>query len=168
MNLFVVFLLTAACLLFGIVMGYFINVNKFSLHATYRTRLIRAFLAASRMRETRQPHLFTGFDPNDNIFMCDLRPGKPFHVINAALNLVKGQQLAWQERKAESFTISRLHSGSWHLGYRPSLKYGDGISLGTALTISGAATSPSMGYHSSPIVGFLMTLFNVRLGWWLG
>jgi hypothetical protein len=25
-----------------------------------------------------------------------------------------------------------------------------------------------MGYHSSPIVGFLMTLFNVRLGCWLG
>ena len=167
-QLFVVYFLTVACLLFGIAMGYFINVNKFSLHATYRTRLIRAFLAASRTEEARRPHLFTGFDPNDNIFMHDLRPGKPFHVVNAALNLVKGKQLAWQERKAESFTMSRLHCGSWHLGYRPSLKYGDSISLGTALTISGAAASPSMGYHSSPIVGFLMTLFNVRLGWWLG
>ena len=43
-----------------------------------------------------------------------------------------------------------------------------GISLGTALTISGAAASPNMGYHSSPIVGLVMTLFNVRLGAWLG
>jgi hypothetical protein len=25
-----------------------------------------------------------------------------------------------------------------------------------------------MGYHSSPVLGLLMTLFNVRLGWWLG
>jgi hypothetical protein len=25
-----------------------------------------------------------------------------------------------------------------------------------------------MGYHSSPSVTFLMTMFNVRLGWWLG
>jgi hypothetical protein len=25
-----------------------------------------------------------------------------------------------------------------------------------------------MGYYSSPVVTFLMTLFNVRLGWWLG
>jgi hypothetical protein len=25
-----------------------------------------------------------------------------------------------------------------------------------------------MGYHSSPLLGLLMTLFNVRLGWWLG
>ena len=167
-ELFLVFLVTAGTLLFGIVMGFFINVNKFSLHATYRTRLIRAFLGASRIREARRPHLFTGFDPDDNIFMRDLSRDKPFHVINAALNLVKGKELAWQERRAESFTISRLHCGSWHLGYRPSSEYGDKISLGTALTISGAAANPNMGYHSSPIVGFLMTLFNVRLGWWLG
>ena len=39
-----------ALLLVGIVMGFFINVNKFSLHATYRNRLIRAFLGASRAR----------------------------------------------------------------------------------------------------------------------
>lgn len=25
-----------------------------------------------------------------------------------------------------------------------------------------------MGYHSSPLVTFLMTVFNARLGWWLG
>jgi hypothetical protein len=36
------------------------------------------------------------------------------------------------------------------------------------MAISGAAANPNMGYHSSPVVGFLMTLFNVRLGWWLG
>ncbi len=167
-QLFGVFFLIAATLLFGLVMGYFINVNKFSLHAMYRIRLIRAFLGASRTRESRKPHLFTGFDPADNIALRDLSPGKPFHVINAALNLVKGEELAWQERKAESFTMSRLHSGSWHVGYRPSAEYGDGISLGTAMTISGAAANPNMGYHSSPVVGFLMTLFNVRLGWWLG
>ena len=36
------------------------------------------------------------------------------------------------------------------------------------MAISGAAASPNMGYHSSPPVGLVMTLFNVRLGWWLG
>ncbi len=167
-QLFVVFLLSVVTLLFGIVMGYFINVNKFSLHATYRARLIRAFLGASRTKESRHPHQFTGFDPEDNFPLSELKAEKPFHVIGAALNLVKGTQLAWQERKAESFTMSRLHCGSWHVGYRPSDQYGDGISLGTALTISGAAANSNMGYHSSALVGFLMTLFNVRLGWWLG
>ncbi|MCY7346874.1 MAG: hypothetical protein LH614_11720 [Pyrinomonadaceae bacterium] len=40
--------------------------------------------------------------------------------------------------------------------------------MGTAMTISGAAANPNMGYYSSPVVTFLMSLFNIRLGWWLG
>ncbi len=165
-QLFVVVFLTGVMLLFGIVIGFFINANKFSLHATYRNRLIRAYLAASRIK--RRPNLFTGFDPDDNIKLGDLSSDKPLHVLNGALNIVKGQQLAWQERKAESFTMSRLHCGSFKVGYRPSAKYGEAITLGTALAISGAAANPNMGYHSSPVLGLLMTLFNVRLGWWLG
>jgi hypothetical protein len=42
-----------------------------------------------------------------------------------------------------------------------------GVHVGTAISISGAATSPNMGYHTSPPLAFLMTLFDVRLGWWL-
>jgi hypothetical protein len=95
---------------------------------------------------------------------------RPFHIINAALNVVSAKKLAWQQRKAEPFTVSPLHSGSSCLGYRASVDYGDpkGISLGTAVAISGAAASPNMGYHSSPPLAFLLTLLNVRLGWWLG
>jgi hypothetical protein len=36
------------------------------------------------------------------------------------------------------------------------------------MAISGAVVSPNMGYHSSPSIAFLLTLLNVRLGWWLG
>ena len=165
-QLFVVVFLTCVMLLFGIVIGFFINANKFSLHATYRNRLIRAYLAASRT--SRNPNLFTGFDPDDNIKLGDLSSDKPLHVLNGALNVVRGEQLAWQERKAESFTMSRLHCGSFKVGYRPSTDYGEAITLGTAMAISGAAANPNMGYHSSPVLGLLMTLFNVRLGWWLG
>jgi hypothetical protein len=166
--LFGVFCLTGAMAAVGMVMGLLINANTFSLHATYRNRLIRAYLAASRQKEARERHFFTGFDPTDNFALSELSTGRPLHVLNCALNLVRGQQLAWQERKAESFTMSRLHCGSWPVGYRPAAKYGDGITLGTAMAISGAASNPNMGSHSSPVLGFLMTLFNVRLGWWLG
>ena len=41
-----------------------------------------------------------------------------------------------------------------------------GMTLATAITLSGAAVSPAMGYHSRPATAFLMTLFNVRLGAW--
>jgi len=95
---------------------------------------------------------------------------RPMHVVNAALNLVSGDNLAWQQRMAESFTVSPLHCGSLYLGYRDAREYGgpDGISLGTAVTISGAAASPNMGYHSSVPLAFILTLLNVRLGAWLG
>jgi hypothetical protein len=36
------------------------------------------------------------------------------------------------------------------------------------MAISGAALNPGQGYHSSPPVAFLMTLFDARLGWWIG
>lgn len=42
-----------------------------------------------------------------------------------------------------------------------------GVTLATAITLSGAAATPNMGYYSSPATAFLMTLFNVRLGAWL-
>jgi hypothetical protein len=170
--------------------SYFVNINRFSLHSLYRNRLIRGYLGASNA--TRAPNPFTGFDESDNKPMAELWPHdptckakekleqpapsdwRPFHVVNIALNVVSGKRLAWQERKAESLTVSPLHCGTAAngLGYRPTWKYGDGkgkgITLGTALAISGAAASPNMGYHSSPLVTLLLALFNVRLGWWLG
>jgi hypothetical protein len=166
----------ALLILVSSIMAVVVNINRFSLHALYRNRLIRAYLGASNTH--RRPNKFTGFDPDDNIHMHCLWPindaGKPrkklLHVVNMALNLVGGDKLAWQERKAESFTVSPIHSGSYALGYRNSKDYGgkDGITLGTAVAISGAAASPNMGYYSSPMVTFLMALFNARLGWWLG
>jgi hypothetical protein len=157
---------------FVVVAAGFVNVNKFSLHAMYRNRLVRAYLGASRER-TYNP--FTGFDRDDNIRMIDINRladrevERPLHVINMALNLVEGQNLAWQERKAASFTATTLHCGSPRVNYQHTEDYGgdQGIRLGTAIAISGAAASPNMGYHSSPILSAIMTFFNVRLGWWL-
>jgi hypothetical protein len=157
-----------------------INVNRFSLHALYRNRLVRAFLGASRDRAF---DALTGFDSKDDFAMAQLRPAsgggaRHFHVINMTLNVVSSRRLSWQERKAQSFTVSPLHSGTginsnstrMQGGYRKTAEYGgpEGISLGTAMAISGAAASPNMGYHSSPFLTFLMTILNVRLGWWLG
>ena len=159
--------------LFVVVAAGFVNVNKFSLHAMYRNRLVRAYLGASR---DRKPNPFTGFDPEDNIRMIEINRladgqalERPMHVINMALNLVEGQNLAWQERKAASFTATTLHCGSSRVNYQRTEGYGgkEGIRLGTAIAISGAAASPNMGYHSSPVLSAIMTFFNVRLGWWL-
>lgn len=148
--------------------GLFININTFSLHGMYRNRLIRAYLAASNA--ARRPDPFTGLDEKDNLHMAELRGQRPMPVINLALNVAATEKLAWQERKAESFTVTPWACGHDRLGYRDAAEYGGrrGMSLGTAMTISGAAASPNMGYHTSPLVSFVMMLFNARLGAWLG
>jgi hypothetical protein len=148
----------------ALLLSRFIDANRFSLHAMYRSRLIRTFLGASN--QNRKPNPFTGFDPADNIKMTEL-PYKPLHVVNGTLNLVKGENLAWQQRKAESFTATRYHTGSCRVGYQRSFSYDGEVTLGGAITISGAAANPSMGYASSPLLSIVMMLFNARLGAWL-
>lgn len=171
----------------GVITSRTINVNRFSMHAVYRNRLVRTFLGASREKRNENP--FTRFDRGDNPRMHELwgehnplnvhedpsgSAWQPFHIVNIALNITSSSKnLRWQERKAGPFTVSPIHSGSSILGYRLSQIYGrgsggGGISLGTAVAISGAAASPNQGYNSSSPVAFLMGLFNVRLGWWLG
>lgn len=165
-------LVPSGLVLFALFMSRYVDINRFSLHGFYRDRLVRAYLGASRAR--RQPNAFTGFDLEDDIKLWKLRMDKarrPLPVINTALNLVMTQnKLAWQQRKAESFSMTPWHCGNFHEGYRRAEEYGSpaGISLGSAMTISGAAANPNMGYHSSPTITFLMGLFNARLGAWLG
>ena len=162
-----------------------VDVNIFSIYHFYRQRLTRCYLGATR-NETRSPHPFTGFDPQDDLPLadfCRVENGKtvcqrPYPILNTALNLVHGKQLAWQERRAAAFAFSPLYCGYDFVlpdetaarisCYRPSAAYMEGAMLGSAIAISGAAASPNMGFHSSPALTFLMTVFNVRLGHWSG
>ncbi len=174
---------TAVLFFATVAMGWCINTNRFSLHYWWRNRMMRSMLGTSRDETERDNSRtkFTDFDNEDNVAMNKLTQDKdlamheltqkPFHVLNVTLNLVGGDKLEWQDRKAESLTMSPLHCGSYWLGYRNSKEYGgqNGISLATAASISGAAASPNMGYMmTSSIVRIIMTLFNVRLGFWLG
>ena len=93
-------------------MSWRLDINQFSMHLLYRNRLVRCFLGASNRRS---PNRFTGFDENDDMPLTALTAANdydgPYPVFNAALNLVKGQDLAWQERKAESFVMTPLYCG---------------------------------------------------------
>jgi hypothetical protein len=176
------FVLFVICVLFA----WRVDINEFSLHAFYRNRLARCYLGASNI--PRHPNPFTGFDEADtNIAVSDLLPAKgyngPFPIFCTALNLTFGADLAWQERKAASFAFTPLYSGydvPWTAARgRTKLRFNGfvktenyaypdpGIHINTAAAISGAALSPNMGYHTSPATAFLLTVFSVRLGWWL-
>jgi hypothetical protein len=167
-------------------LGWRVDINEFSMHAFYRNRLARCYLGASNT--DRKPNPFTGFDDADaGIKVSHLKasqgyPG-PYPIFCTALNLTVGEDLAWQERKAASFTFAPLYSG-YHVdwteakGRRADLRFNSfvdtstyaypdgGMSMSTAVSLSGAAVSPNMGYHTNPATAFVLTLFNARLGWW--
>lgn len=167
-----------------------VDINEFSMHHFYKNRLVRCYLGASH--PDRKPNPFTGFDSDDDVHLATLRASDyagPYPIICSTLNLVKGDDLAWQERKGTSFALTPQYCGfevdktnanqvrhkakpQMQLeGFRPTSKYAysnGGIHLGTAVSISGAAANPNMGSDSSPALSFLLTVFNVRLGWWLG
>jgi len=141
----------------------------------------------------RKPDPFTGFDDADDMplhnFAAVADYCGPYPILNGALNLAGGSALAWQERKAASFIFTPRYCGydkpqidreagnPKKLGiklspeaYTPTgnFAYESGIRIGTAMGISGAAANPNAGYHTSTAVAFLLTIFNLRLGWWLG
>jgi hypothetical protein len=175
------------------VLSWRVDVNEFSVHHLYRNRLIRCYLGASAEHRDRDAQPFTGFSESDDLFLAKLqvppgsadpKDGRPLPILNTSLNVVRGKELALQTRKARSFAFTPLYAGftrevaettAWHSAYACTAEAGDdrpeckgGTTLGTAVAISGAAASPNMGSYSAPALAFLMTLFDVRLGWWVG
>jgi hypothetical protein len=186
----VLFWWMAGSLSFAWLMTRVVDVNLFSLNNMYANRLIRCYLGASRrkpgwraryrdgcwvaggggaptgaMGPERQENRVTGFDPNDDIPLCDLAIGShlrsafraraaiaagerenpylgPHHLINTSLNLVAGKELAWRDRKAESFILSPVYSGCNATGYAPMrAESARSLTLGRAVAISGAAVT---------------------------
>ncbi len=185
--------LLAACGVIVAILPLRLNINEFSMYHFYKNRLVRCYLGASH--ENRKPNRITGFDPHDDFPISTLLPSDPllsyrgpYPIVNCALNLNTGSELAKQERRGASFVFTPRYSGfdPPHSkedravtdrtddlnseGYRATLGYmaPDGPGLGTTVAISGAAANPNCGYHTSAPLAFLLTILNVRLGWWLG
>lgn len=166
-------------ILIGLLLARRVDINIFSMHQFYRSRLARAYLGASN--KERDPNPFTDFDERDDLALSELSQQRPVHLVNTTLNLTEviNKELQWQERRGASFLFSPNYCGYQlsprqdHRYYVPTNEYMEskllspqGVMLGTAVAVSGAAASPNMGYHTSPPLAFLMTFFNVRLGRW--
>lgn len=172
-----------------------VDINQFSLNEFYRNRLVRCYLGATRERNPQNFTGFDQ-DDDIKLSELAGTPEVPFagplHIVNGALNLGGSSDLALHTRHSASFTFSPLFCGSRYapgtkagekseleaaaadeseepVGYIKTAAYGGQFgapTLGQAVSVSGAAASPNMGYHTSPVTAFLLTLFNVRLGWW--
>jgi hypothetical protein len=127
----------------------------------------------------RNANPVTGFDPQDDLPLRSLRIAPadggrayqgPHLLVNTTLNLVGGSELAWRDRKGESFVLSPLYCGARGVGYAAAgddPESLDNLTLGRAMTISGAAVDPNMRFYQSWSLTAFLTIFNARLGYWL-
>lgn len=153
-------------------LGWLADPNALTVHGFYKARLVRAYMGASNERRGEVSEAdVTDAVPGDDVLLTDLKNtdlGAPYHLINTTLNLVGGRDLATQQRLSDSYLLSKRFCGSFRTGFRRTNEYACGTtSLGTAVAVSGAAASPNMGALTpSAALAALMTLFNIRLGFW--
>jgi hypothetical protein len=142
-----------------------LNVNANSLHQLYRDRLGSAFLVR---RCKSNPDLLVAAD---NFALSAIsNTCAPYHLINAALNVPGSSFANRRGRNADFFLFSRNFVGSEATGYVPTTmaeQVNDGLNIGTAMAISGAAAAPNMGMASLRPLSATIALLNVRLGRWL-
>ena len=103
--------------------------------------------------------------------LSDISPDyAPYQLVNAAIN-IRGSSYANQRgRDADFFLFSPNYIGSLVTGYVPTIdfeKAQKGFDLATAVAISGAAVSSSMGANTIRPLAPTLALLNIRLGYWL-
>jgi hypothetical protein len=151
-------LLIATATLSGAYSLFVLNINLTGPHKLYRDRLAKTFVSSAHT-------------PLD-IELSSLNPSQkaPYHLVNATVNLPSSKSPVLRDRKGDFFLFSKHWSGSMSTGYRSTSSWktnGAHVDLATAMAISGAAASPQMGMNSIPSLSALMTLLNIRLGFWI-
>jgi len=141
----------------------FVNVNTLAPHRYYRDKLCECYLTrrTANASQTLQQVKLTDLGKDT---------AAPYHLINMTLNVPASQTKDLRGRGSDFFFASRHHIGSPLTGYITTEaleKVDPHFDLGTAMAVSGAAASTSMGWKSLPQFRFLMALFNIRLGYWL-
>ncbi|WP_262047312.1 patatin-like phospholipase family protein [Bradyrhizobium sp. Bra78] len=141
----------------GLFSVFVLDVNLTGPHKLYRDQLAQTFIWPSGTTE---------------LALSDMNPNQraPYHLINATVNLPSSQELVLRDRKGDFFLFSKHWAGSTAVKYKRSSCWQatrSPMDLATAMAISGAAASPQMGLGSAPSLSALMTLLNIRLGFWI-
>lgn len=147
-----------------LLMGFLTNPNGTSFHRFYRKQLADAFLHFSMQNKNMLLHKFTNVESE--------YPGEylaPYPLINTCLNLQASKDPNFQGAKASDyFLLSPLYCGAKLVGYVPTASSNGyrSMTLPAAVTISAAAVNPGLGAYSNKLLSILLTIFNLRLGFW--
>src|SRR5919201_707387 len=161
-----------ATLLYLVIAALFVLItlllrpNANSLHPLYRDHLAKAFLFKPEQRLIKDRDL-----QEERPLLSDISAvAGPYHLINAALNVQNSKTANKRGRNADFFLFSSQFLGSKTTGYvatRDMEEIPNGLDLATAMAVSGAAASSSMGAESIKPLTPTLALLNIRLGYWL-
>ena len=144
-----------------------VDVNLTSVHGLYRDRLASAYLVGEDTKG--EVDIEEDIDLHD-ICLYQTFSTAPYHLINVAHNLQGSKDFGVRERNSDFFIFSKRFIGSGRTGYCHSEdleKVFPQMDLATAMAISAAAAAPNMGVNTSRSMVALLTLLNVRLGYWV-
>ena len=162
----------------SIAAGLWTNLNYVSLNRMYRDRLMETF-----MPDLRTVHAKTVDDKAtkaDSSFLFEMKQ-RPYHLVNAHVVLTSSKRSPERERTGDNFILSPLYCGSCATGYARTKDFGirggrdgkGGMTLATAMAISGAAFNPRVGPGgwdtpiNNPIISSMLSYYNLRLGCWV-
>lgn len=156
--------------------GFVCNVNYFGLNRMYRDRLMETFMPNRENTRSGNWGLATKANNTKVEDMCSEPNQRPYHLVNCNIVLIDSDNAKYRGRKGDSFTVSPLYCGSDATGWRATSTYmhnsfRNGLTVPTAMAISGAAANPNTGVAGSGIttnrfISTLMSLLNLRLGFW--
>ncbi len=157
-----------------ILLARFLPINNISIHRYYRDRLMETFMPDVDKVLAGQP-AFEAVKANETgIDKLGLGENNqaPYHLFNANVILVESRISKFRGRGGDNFILSPLYCGSNATGWRRTAEFCDGgITLPSAVAISGAAANPNSGVAgkgltTNPLISILMSIFNLRLGYW--
>jgi len=162
----------AYSLFLGLFFGFFINTNYFGLSRMYRDRLMETFLPDMKTIDTGAWNLAKQADAAKLSDMCGADEHGPYHLINCNVVMVDSDEARYRGRGGDSFLLSPLYCGGNATGWHDTRVFlRDGMTLATAMAISGAAANPNTGVAGrgltrDRLVSFLMAYLGLRLGYW--
>jgi len=159
----------------GVFAGFIVNANYIGIGRMYRDRLMELFMPDQEAIRENQWRRAGNADQFDIAKLCDDdgTPQRPMHLVNCNVVMVGARQDRFRGRGGDSFVLSPRFCGSSATGWIDTSKLGDGhFTLATAVAASGAAASPHAGVAGrgitrNPLVSLLLSLTNVRLGYWI-
>jgi len=159
-----------------LVFGLLANLNYVGFHRMYRDRLMETFMPDRENILTNQWGPATEADGALLEDMCSGDNKRPYHLVNTNIILVDSPTSKFRARGADNFLPTPLYCGSDATGWCRTNSYmkrggARGMTLPTAMAISGAAVNPDAGVAGKGVtrnrlVSLLMGVLNLRLAYW--